>query len=182
MSTEKLMSAIGGISDRHILEFAVVKPVVLLKNKRFKIALAVACLCFAVMGAALFLNKSSIFYVNTTDIPQPGKIVWGSGFTDFEANEWMYYVGQARNGTVVISGNLKSEISKAENSGAVFAVLVTETRGASREKVYESFVKPLNVDEEYMKSGVIFVTAEQIDSIVCPLDMAVVLSLADEPY
>lgn len=182
MNAEKLMNAIGGISDRHILEFVIVKPVVFIKKRCAKIVLAVACLCIIVTGVVFFLNGSDQPYVNVTDIPQPGKIVWGSGFADFDANEWRYYTGQARNGTVVISENLRDEISKEENSGAVFAVLVTETRGKSQENVYESFVKPMNVKEDYMNSGVIFATAEQIASIVCPLDMAVVLSLAGEPH
>ena len=64
---------------------------------------------------------------------------------------------------------------------AAFAVLVTETTGASEEVVYETFVKPLGVEEDYLGAGIIFVTKEQLRELVCPEGLALVLSLAARP-
>ena len=60
----------------------------------------------------------------------------------------------------------------------LFAVLVTETTGASEEVVYETFVKPLGVEEDYLGAGIIFVTKEQLRELVCPEGLALVLSPA----
>lgn len=177
MSTEKLTNAISGISDRHITEFAVVKPVVWLRNRRFKIALAAACLCFAVTGLAFFLNRGSAVHVDTTDMPKPGMIIWGGGFGD---NEWDDYTGDAQMGCVTVTPVLESAMEAPGNEDGIFAVSVTEAGGAPKENVYREFVKPLNVYEKYMETGIIFATAEQIESFVCPSHMAIVLSLAEE--
>lgn len=177
MSTEKLMNAISGISDRHITEFAVVRPVVWLRNRRLKIALAAACLCFALTGLAFLLNRGGAAYVDKTDMPQPGMIIWGGGFGD---NEWNDYTDIAQMGCVTVAPVLESAMDDPGNGGGIFAVSVTEAGGASKESVYREFVEPLNVYEKYMENGIIFATKEQIESFVCPSDMAIVLSLAEE--
>lgn len=53
--------------------------------------------------------------------------------------------------------------------------------GASEEVVYETFVKPLGVEEDYLGAGIIFVTKEQLRELVCPEGLALVLSLAARP-
>lgn len=56
MNAEKLMRAIGGISDRHIEEFAVVKAVSSTKNKWLKIVSIAACFAIIVGIANIALN------------------------------------------------------------------------------------------------------------------------------
>ena len=95
MTTEKLMNAIGGISDRHIAEFANVKPVVM-KSRLLKFVSAAACLCFIAMGT-LFLIKNST-------APCPAETVRGS---DFEDLEWKNYAELAAKGSIIITDELK---------------------------------------------------------------------------
>lgn len=56
MNTEGLMRAIGGISDRHIEEFAVVKPVSSTKSTWLKIVSIAACFAIIVGIANIALN------------------------------------------------------------------------------------------------------------------------------
>ena len=48
--------------------------------------------------------------------------------------------------------------------------------------MYSTFVKPSGVEEEYMETGVIYATAEQINSFVCPSGLALVLTPDAETY
>lgn len=59
MKAEKLMNAIGGISDRHIVEFAEVKPVVAQKTMWIQNALIAACFCVAMMNAVLCIYNGN---------------------------------------------------------------------------------------------------------------------------
>lgn len=56
MNAEKMMRAIGSISDRHIVEFAVIKPVYSSKNKCLKIISIAACFAI-VIGACNILLR-----------------------------------------------------------------------------------------------------------------------------
>lgn len=57
MNAEKLIRAIGGISDKHIEEFSVVKPVFSTKTTWLKIASIAACIAilFSIVNIALNL-------------------------------------------------------------------------------------------------------------------------------
>lgn len=70
MNAEKLMSAIGGISDRHIEEFAVVKPVSSIKSTLLKVASIAACfvIAFCVVSIALNLFDSPISNDKTPEV------------------------------------------------------------------------------------------------------------------
>lgn len=59
MKAEKLMSAIGGISDRHIVEFSEIKPVTSQKNMWLKIASVAICLLLLIVVPIIYN------YVNT---------------------------------------------------------------------------------------------------------------------
>lgn len=161
MNTEKLMNAIGGISDKFIEESAVVEPFIRRKKTWIKTVAAAACVCILAVCAALLASRN-----NTSN----SSAVLGHGRGDFgycEVNESVY-----------IAESLRRAMEDSKEENGVLAVYIQDSLGASQESVYERLIKPLNVEEEFMERGVIFVTAEQINSLVCPPDMEVYLSLA----
>ncbi|MCM1307328.1 MAG: hypothetical protein NC223_01875 [Butyrivibrio sp.] len=206
MNKEKLMSAINGIDDRYIIKFAEVKPEIKTKAMWLKIAAVAACLCFAVTGTALFMknieprgsrpsayipegsetNASQSSSKPNTDVsqsvetsaPQPGETIWAGDGDQI----WKDYSEQAVKGSIILADELKAVMEKSDNTADVFAVRVTDTAGASKEEIYNAFVKPLGIAEEFMESDVIFVTAEQINALVCPPELALVLYLKIKPY
>lgn len=181
MKAERLLCAIGGISDRHIVEFAEVRPVMLLKAIWIKMVAAAACLCFAVIGAVVFVHNAPQGEQTGTDLPQ-GETIWRYRWSDFGDMEGKDDIGQSVKGSILLEDRLKAAMEKSDNAADVFAVQVTETSGAAEEDIYNAFVKPLGVDEEYMKWGLIFATAEQIRSLVCPPEFAIVLRLSVKPW
>lgn len=206
MNAEKLMNAIGGIGDQYIIKFAEVKPAVKPKAMWIKIAAVAACLCFAIIVTALFMKNiepqgsrpsayipeesetnapqgsskpnTDISQGAETSAPQPGETIWAHDGDQI----WKDYSEQSVKGSIILADELKIMMEKSENAADVFAVRITDTAGASREEIYNTFVKPLGIDEEYMKTGVIFVTEEQINTLVCPSELALVLYLVVKPY
>ena len=180
MTAEKLMNAIGGISDRHIAEFANVKPVGM-KSRLFKFVSVAACLCFIAIGTVFFMKNSAAPHGGGSDIdaPRPAETVWGIGLEDME---WKDYAKLAEKGSVIITDELQIMMERSDNEEDVFAILVEEMTGVTEEEVYSTFVKPSGVEEEYMEKGIIYATAEQINSFVCPSELALVLYLYKEPY
>lgn len=180
MTAEKLMNAIGGISDRHIAEFANVKPVGM-KSRLLKFVSVAACLCFIAIGTVFFMKNSAAPHGGGSDIdaPRPAETVWGIGLEDME---WKDYAKLAEKGSVIITDELQIMMERSDNEEDVFAILVEEMTGVTEEEVYSTFVKPSGVEEEYMEKGIIYATAEQINSFVCPSELALVLYLYKEPY
>lgn len=216
MKTEKLMNAIGGISDQYIIKFAEVKPAVKPKAMWMKAAAVAACLCLAVIGTVLFMKniepkngRPSVYMPEEsetnvtqasskpgddisqdskpdidvsqgaeTNAPQPGETIWAYG----EDQIWKDYTEQSVKGSIILADELKIMMERSENPADVFAVRITDTAGASEEEIYNTFVKPLGINENYMETGIIFVTAEQINSLTCPSELALVLYLVVKPY
>lgn len=140
-------------------------------KKILLIVLSIVCICGIAIGAVFLLSKDNAKREDGTATPQPGRIVWGDNKdSDFGLLEFKE--------SILITGSLKNAINSSENKKDKFAVLVKETTGASKEAVYNEFVKPLQVDEDYMETEVIFATAEQINSFVCPSEFSLMLSLA----
>lgn len=177
MNAEQLMRAIGSISDRHIEEFAVVKPVAAQKYTWLKIVSMAACICFVVtagLGLTKILNRHDAEQISNTTPSE--KTIWGSPASSDPVED---YWEQTDTGTIVITKSLKTAMERIEDESARFAVFVTETTGKEREYVYNSFISALNVKESYMESGIIFLTMSQIRSLECPPDLALILSLAE---
>lgn len=180
MSGKVIMAAMGNINDRYIMEFAEVKPI----KKHYstfvkKILPLAACLCIVIMSA-IFLKPNN----NMPQGNQPGNapnnnVIWGNGVSD---NIVEQYGDEATTGTIIIAESLKNAIENSDNEKDLFAVMVTEMTGATPNDVYNTFVKPLNVNEEYLETGIIFVSEKQITALECPSDFSLVLSLAIKPY
>ena len=173
MNAERLMRAIGGISDRHIEEFAVVKPVKTRKNTWLKIISMAACICLVVI-AVICLPKIIDQQEHISIVTPPRKTIWGDSASGDKVED---YFKQTDLGTAVITKSLKTAMEGVDDESALFAVLVTETTGKENEYVY-NFIKTMHVNEDYMESGIIFLTESQINSLKCPSDLALILSLA----
>lgn len=180
MSGNVMMAAIGNLHDRYILEFAEVTP---LKKRPSafvtKILPLAACFSIVIMLVIFFAQNRNVPQGDPSSSALNGNIIWGSGAADNIVED---YSGQAAKGTIIITESLKTAIANSSNDRDVFAVLVTEMSDVSRDDVYNIFVKPLNIEEQYIATGVIFISENQIRSLVCPSNLALVLSLAVKPY
>ncbi|MCM1308979.1 MAG: hypothetical protein NC223_10315 [Butyrivibrio sp.] len=182
MSAEKLMNAIGGINDKHIAEFAGIKERLSVKYMRINAAAVVLFFCAAAMSAMLFAKSSmGIHNIVTEEATQKRvKTVWWGGFKDFgDTDSAEQVVKKAEKGVVTLTDKLKKAIEDSDDASNIFAVQVCKIEEVPKETVYDMFVKPSGVEEQYMENGWIFATAEQIESLVCPPEFAIVLELAD---
>ena len=63
------------------------------------------------------------------------------------------------------------------NKDVLIAVYVEELTGVSAERVYDEFIAPLNVSEDYMRTRIIYISPEQMVKLTCPKDMKIVLDV-----
>lgn len=179
-----------------------------MKDKAIKIAAAAVGLCTAVIGTVILVknieskggrtnantpqeseanvqqptsgksNAENITQEVESSVSQPQKVIWANS----DDQIWKDYTEQSTKGSIILADELKTMMERSESPADIFAVRVTDTTGASDEDIYNNFVKPLGIDEEYIETGVIFATAEQINSFVCPSNLALVLYFAVKPY
>ena len=63
------------------------------------------------------------------------------------------------------------------NKNVLIAVYVEELTGVSAERVYDEFIAPLNVSEDYMRTRIIYISPEQMVELTCPKYMKIVLDV-----
>lgn len=176
MNAENLMRAIGGISDRHIEEFAIVQRKT---HKALWIKVVSVTACFCVIMSAIFIIPSLLMNEQgTLNVIDPHETIWGDSSQNENVDE---YINKSIKGTVIITNSLKNSMENCESDWVLYAVLITETTGKSDEYIYNSFVKPLNIREQYIDYGIIYITESQINALTCPSDMAIILSPALNP-
>lgn len=180
MSGKAIMTAMGSINDRYIMEFAEVKPI----KKHYSVFVAkilplAACLCVVIMTAIFLMQNNSVPQGNQPGNVPNNNVIWGNGVGDNVVEE---YGDEATKGTIIIAESLENAMKNSDDEKDLFAVMVTEMTGATPNDVYNTFVKPLNINEEYLETGVIFVSETQIIALECPSDFSLVLSLAIKPY
>ena len=110
-----------------------------------------------------------------------GDVVFGTYYGGDQQYDDSYYK-QATVGSIVITDSLKNAINNSDNPLDLFAVTVIEATSIDRNVIYNTFVQPLNVDEDYLNSGIVYLTQTQIESLKCPSEFALILSLAIKPY
>ena len=175
MNGEKFMTAIYGISDKYVAECANEKHLYTLKKIRARVLIA---------ASAALVVLSVIFAANSFYEKQK-YIIWNQ---NADIQEIERYYDQATAGNIVITESLKNAVAVLTPSSqnkppetdekSVFAILITETTGIPKEEIYKKFVLPLGAEESYMKNGIIFLTRKQLETIECPDNMAIILSLA----
>lgn len=178
-----LMQAIDYVDDEYLKKYFNMKESIASKKSKKKIRVirwsvsVAACLCL-VFVTIISINLLHVHEQNNPII-QPHNIVWA----DSTVNESIIdYYNQATLGTVVITDTLKTSMADTNyNKSTLFAVRVTDTTGSEITHIYNSFIKKLNAREDYLASGIIFLTRSQIDSLECPPDLAIILSLASNP-
>lgn len=209
MSGNAMMAAIGNIDDRYVMEFtdvtAIKKPV----PPTVKLFLPLAgCLCAACLALALLIThqgkppaggpqiiapigSTTPTVPNNTTAPTTavppttmgttagGTVIWCENtFGDLSDDR---YEGVAEKGKIMFAKSLEEAMKKSANRNDIFAVYVEVMPGVPMDYVYDTFVKPLNVQEDYMKHGIIFLTADQIAAAECPSDYWLVFHLAVDP-
>lgn len=175
MNKEKVMSAIGNISDEYITECA--GKYLLYSRKKMRTSLLIA-------ACAALVIISVVFAANGFSAKQK-HIVWNE---NADMHEIERYYDQATAGNIVITESLQNAVAvmtpsdqnkpSVTDDKSVFAVLITETTGVPKEEIYREFVLPLGAEEDYMKSGIVFLTRKQLEQIKCPENMAIILSFA----
>lgn len=80
-------------------------------------------------------------------------------------------------GYVCITEQLMDIYRIEKETERLIAVYVEERSGISEIRVYEEFIKPLNVSENYMRNGVIYISPKQMTGLTCPKDMMIVLDV-----
>ena len=175
MNAEKFISSIGAISDKYIIECANTNRLYAQRKLRTCL-LTAACLVLVILSgvlAAKFFSESQ------------KHVVWNEN-ANMQEIEQCY--DQATAGNIVITESLQSAVDLLTPSDqnkhleigekSVFAVLVTETTGVSKEIIYRDFVLPIGAKEEYLDSGIVYLTRKQLKEIKCPNNLAIILSLA----
>lgn len=168
MSIDQLMDAIGELDDGYIEEFAEIKP----PRRIWRYLSAAACIALLFTLALIWARGG---HTGTIEPSVPyEKVIWAvqGGSVSADCSE------QAKAGEIVITAQLGYALSKSENPDDVFAVFVGETTGAAPEQIYEEFIKPLGIYEEYLDRRVIFATQEQVNGIASSKKFGIVLDLA----
>lgn len=172
MRAEKLMAAIEAIDDKYIAESAHARPK-FYKKVLFRVAAVAACLCVAVSLLIMNFSKTSSDRCFDYSTDSAGsKVCWSSEEDGIEG-----YKTKSKKGEILITDILAKAIS-VNDDDLLFAVKITETTNQSKEVIYETFVIPLKVPENYIESQIIFVTAEQLRSLNGHENLALILSLA----
>lgn len=177
MTAKMIMETIGEIEDRYIMEFADVEEI-----KKVRIGVVKKCLFLAASVALIFLVGMAVDRILKEPTLQPvvdmEQVVWKKGNISQYGEEFDYT--KLVRGNVYIGDSLKVAFRNFLEEDTVFAVSVKEETGILKEEVYEKFIIPLGVAEEYMERGVIFATREQIEEMHCPEDMLILLSHANK--
>lgn len=80
-------------------------------------------------------------------------------------------------GYVCITEELIDMYKSVWNSDVLIAVYVEELTGVSAERVYDEFIAPLNVSEDYMRTRILYISPKQMAELTCPKDMKIVLDV-----
>ena len=84
-----------------------------------------------------------------------------------------YWGSKHVNGYVCMTKELSNMYNAVKSEDILIAVYVGERTGVSEARVYEEFIKPLNVAEDYMRKRIIYISPKQIPGLTCPKDMKI---------
>lgn len=109
-----------------------------------------------------------------------GDMISGAASNYFAITAHAFY-GSSRpvDGYVCITEKLSDMYRdiRDNNKNVLIAVYVEELTGVSSERVYDEFIAPLNVSEDYMRTRIIYISPEQMVKLTCPKDMKIVLDV-----
>lgn len=174
MSGEMLADAIGGIGDSYILEFAYLG----IRRRKIHWWAIAAGLCL-IVSVVIVWKWASVSPVDAPPVivaPPKENVIWGDDAEDTSLNVFDHVSA----GEIYITDGLSAALSRSKRDTDVFAVKVIEVTGATKEDVYEKFIKPLGLYEEYLPRGVVFATEAQIMQIQCPESFGLVFAHASK--
>ena len=143
MTGEMILDAIGGISDRYLLEFAHVEP-----KKRaiwWRWLGVAACIGLFLTAVLLWPGYSQSEVDSSKPTFSMNDVIWGDASGDMIMDSFDH----VSMGEIFITDGLTEAFARSKNAGDVFAVRVTEVTGASTEEIYEKFIKNLGLEEDY---------------------------------
>lgn len=89
----------------------------------------------------------------------------------------LYGCSRPVTGYVCITKELLNIYRDIKDTNVLIAVYVEELTGVSPERVYDEFIAPLNVSEDYMRTRILYISPKQIAKLTCPKDMKIVLDV-----
>lgn len=89
----------------------------------------------------------------------------------------LYGCSRPVTGYVCITEELVDMYRDVKNSNVLIAVCVEELTGVSPERVYDEFIAPLNVSEDYMRTRILYISPKQMAELTCTKDMKIVLDV-----
>lgn len=169
MKNDLLINAIGCIAGSLIDEAEDYKP-----KRRIPVwiwAASAACLCVAVFIALRVLPSQLPITASSAELI----VVVGA-----RAESYIDYQERAENGKVLITDELATLMDeRGHRHNYRFSVRITDANGARRDEISYSCLLPLGIrDEErmeFIKSGVVVLSREEINSIKCPPQMALII-------
>lgn len=162
MKTEDFVEEISGISDKYIEELVTYNMKKARKRKFICFICAAVCAVCLIAGAIAtnFLRVKGNLYNNVNYYEELG------------GKPEAAYGIEPESGCVGIHGELKLGMKSYGGDGVYFVVGIKDYAKNSPETIYNEFVSKLNVKESYLKDGLLFLTAEQINEITtCPENM-----------
>lgn len=113
-----------------------------------------------------------------TDDNSTGDTISGAVSKYFAITAHAFY-GSSRPvaGYVCITKELLNIYRDIKDTNVLIAVYVEELTGVSPERVYDEFIAPLNVSEDYMRKRIIYISPKQMAELTCPKDMKIVLDV-----
>lgn len=113
-----------------------------------------------------------------TDDNSTGDIISGAVSKYFAIKDHAFYGGpRLVKGYVCITKELLNIYRDIKDTNVLIAVYVEELTGVSPERVYDEFIAPLNVSEDYMRTRILYISPKQIAKLTCPKDMKIVLDV-----
>lgn len=162
MTASALLNAIGQIDDKYVMEFAHIR-----RQRISWRAVAVIAACLLLIAGAVFTAWPRI-----NNQPQHN-IIWADSSSTPNTEQFGIIKGH-----IQFSANLTKAMAESDSNTDLFAIEVVELTGAANEEVYEQVIRPLRLTETYQENGIIFASREQIETMTCPDDMSIVLTLA----
>lgn len=170
MRDDLLINAIGCIDGSLIDEAENYKP-----KRRVPVwiwAASAACLCVIAFIVSRVLPPK---FSSTVGINAELIVIVGA-----RAGSYIDYRTRAETGKVLITDELATVMDERDHRHKYrFSVRITDANGACRDEISYSCLLPIEISDdermEFIKSGVVVLSREEINSIKCPPQMALII-------
>lgn len=106
-------------------------------------------------------------------------IIWGSTIVDFSLDSSNNMHKLTSDGRIMMTETLHGALNNPDNIESIFAIYLHSE--INREIIYNEFIKPLNIEEDFLKNGIVFLSKAQFENIMYPQNMSITFALAPNP-